>query len=57
MSEHMKMMQKVTEKLGTIKPKAGMSMQEHEGWRGEHYKLMQQVLDPMMDQHHLMMQA
>jgi ABC-type transporter MlaC component len=57
MAEHMKMMQEMMDKMGTMKPKAGMSMQEHEEWMGEHHKLMQQVMGQMMDEHHLMMQA
>jgi len=40
-----------------MKPKAGMSMQEHEEWINEHQKLMQQVMDQMMAEHHLMMET
>jgi hypothetical protein len=57
MAEHMKMMQEIMEKVTSMKPKAGMSMQEHEEWMGEHQKIMQQVMDQMMGEHHLMMQA
>ena len=57
MAEHMKMMEDVMDKMVTMKPKAGMSMQDHEEWMGEHQKLMQQVMEQMMGEHHLMMQA
>src|SRR5450631_3978222 len=47
MAEHMKMMQEVMDKMQAMKPKAGMSMQEHEEWINEHQKLMQQVMEQM----------
>ena len=57
MAEHMKMMQEVMDKMLAMKPKAGISMQDHEAWMGEHQKLMQQVMEQQMGEHHLMMQA
>lgn len=57
MAEHMKMMQEVMGKMAAMKPKTGMSMQEHEEWISEHHKLMELVMGQMMDEHRLMMQA
>ena len=57
MAEHMKMMKDVMDKMAAMKPKAGMSMQEHEEWINEHQKLMQQVMDQMMGEHRLMMET
>ena len=57
MAEHMKMMKEVMDKMAAMKPKAGMSMQEHEEWISEHQKLMEQVMGQMMDEHHLMLQS
>lgn len=56
MDEHMAMMKEVMEKMQAMKPRSGMSMQEHEEWMAEHQKLMGQMMDQMMGQHHLMMQ-
>ncbi|MDP3211577.1 hypothetical protein [Methylotenera sp.] len=55
MSEHLKMMQENMQKMQAMKPKAGMSMQEHEDWINEHQKLMDQLMDQMMGEHKLMM--
>lgn len=56
MSEHMKMMKEVMDKMVAMKPKAGMSMQDHEEWINEHQALMQQVMDQMLDDHRMLMQ-
>jgi 5-formaminoimidazole-4-carboxamide-1-beta-D-ribofuranosyl 5'-monophosphate synthetase len=56
MTEHMKMMKEMMDQMSTMKPKAGISPQEHEEWLAEHQKLMQQMLDQMQGQHQLMMQ-
>lgn len=55
MGEHMKMMQDMMEKMQAMKPKAGMTMQEHEDWINEHQKLMEQMMDQMMGEHQMMM--
>lgn len=55
MGEHMKMMQENMEKMRAMKPKAGMTMQEHEDWINEHQKLMEQMMGQMMEEHHLLM--
>ncbi|MDP3211578.1 hypothetical protein [Methylotenera sp.] len=57
MSEHMKMMHEAIDNLKAMKPKAGMSMQEHEDWLNEHQKLMNQVMGQMMEEHHLLMNS
>lgn len=55
MGEHMKMMQDTMKNMQAMKPKAGMTMQEHEDWINEHQKLMDQMMDQMMGEHHLLM--
>jgi len=57
MKEHMEMMQDIVTKMAKTRPRADMTMQEHEEWIAEHQKLMDQVLDQMMDEHHLMMKS
>ncbi|WP_295754581.1 hypothetical protein [Undibacterium sp.] len=57
MAEHMKMMQEMMDKMMAMKPKAGMSMEDHEEWISEHQKLMQQVMEQMMGEHRLMTQS
>ncbi len=57
MGEHMKMMHEAMDKMQAMKPKAGMTMQEHEDWMNEHQKLMDQVMGLMMDEHHLLMKS
>lgn len=54
MGEHMKMMHQSMKKMQEMKPKAGMTMQEHEEWISEHQKLMDQIMGQMMDEHHLL---
>lgn len=56
MEEHMKMMAETMEKMRSMTPRKGMTMQEHEEWMDEHQKLMQQVMGQMMDGHHTVMQ-
>lgn len=55
MGEHMKMMQETMEKMQAMKPKAGMTMQEHEEWINQHQKLMEDMMGQMMGDHHMMM--
>jgi len=55
MEEHMKMMQETMGKMQAMKPKAGMSMQEHEDWINQHQKLMDDMMGQMMEEHHMMM--
>ena len=55
MGEHMKMMQDTMNKMHAVKPKAGMTMQEHEDYINEHQKLMEQLMEQMMGEHKLMM--
>lgn len=57
MDEHMKMMKETMGKMQAMKPKAGMSMQEHEDWINQHQKLMEDMMDQMMGEHHLMMEG
>jgi len=55
MDEHMKMMIETMGKMQAMKPKAGMSMQEHEDWINQHQKLMEDMMGQMMEEHHMMM--
>ncbi|HEY3328027.1 MAG TPA: hypothetical protein VGK14_12810 [Novimethylophilus sp.] len=55
MSEHMKMMHEIMGKMQAMKPKAGMTMQEHEDWINEHQKLMDDMMGQMMEEHHMLM--
>jgi Flp pilus assembly protein TadB len=55
MGEHMKMMRDTMNNMQTMKPKAGMTMQEHEDYINEHQKLMEQMMEQMMGEHKLMM--
>jgi|GEM_PF-234279 len=55
MGEHMKMMHDNMGKMQVMKPKSGMTMQEHEEWIGEHQKLMDEMMSQMMEEHHMMM--
>jgi ABC-type transporter MlaC component len=55
MGEHMKMMHDNMGKMQAMKPKSGMSMQQHEEWISEHQKLMDEMMSQMMAEHHMMM--
>ncbi len=55
MGEHMQMMQETMGKMQAMKPKAGMSMQEHEDWINQHQKLMEDMMGQMMEEHHILM--
>ena len=55
LAQHLKMMQDVMDKMKAMKPKPGMSMQEHEEWISEHQKLMEAVFGQMMKEHHMLM--
>lgn len=55
MGEHMKMMKETMEKMQAMKPKAGMTMEEHEEWITQHQKLMDDMMGQMMEEHHMMM--
>ena len=55
MAEHMKMMKETMEEMQTMKPKAGISMQEHEDWINQQQKLMEDMMGQMMEEQHLMM--
>lgn len=57
MGEHMKMMHETMAKMQAMKPKAGMTMQEHEDWINEHQKIMDQMMAQMMEEHHMLMDS
>jgi len=55
MSKHLTMMQEIMGKMQAMKPKAGMTVQEHEGWINEHQKLMDEIMSQMMGEQHMLM--
>jgi hypothetical protein len=55
MSEHMKMLHETMGMCRDMKPKAGMSVQERDEWFSEHQKLMDQMMEQMMEEHRMMM--
>ena len=57
MQEHMKMMQETMGKMQAMKPRDGMTPKEQKDWMDEHQKLMDQMMDQMMSEHHMMMQG
>ena len=57
MQDHMKMMQETMGKMQGMKPRDGTTLQEQKEWMAEHQKLMQQMMDQMMTEHHMMMQG
>lgn len=54
---HMKMMQETMGKMQAMKPREGMTPQEQKEWMDEHQKLMEQMMDQMMEEHHIIMQG
>lgn len=56
MDEHMKMLHENMEKCAAMKPKAGMSVKERDEWYSEHQKLMDQMMEQMMEDHRMMME-
>ncbi len=54
MGEHMQMMKEDTEKCRTMKPTAGLSEKEREEWHMEHQKIMQEIMDQMMQENQMM---
>lgn len=55
MGEHMKMLHGTMQKCAAMKPKAGMSERERDEWYSEHQKLMDQMMEQMMEDHRMMM--
>jgi hypothetical protein len=55
--DHMTMMQETMGKMQAMKPRESMTPQEQKEWIAEHQKLMQQIMDQMMTEHHMMMQG
>jgi uncharacterized protein HemX len=55
MAEHMHTMHDVMQQMKDMKPKAGMSMEEHQAWIEEHLKLMDLMVSQMMEEHHILM--
>ena len=55
LAQHLKMMKDVMDKMKAMKPKPGMSMQEHKEWIDEHQKLMESIFGQMMKEQHMLM--
>jgi len=54
MAEHMQMMKEDMGKCRTMKPKEGLSEKEREEWYIEHNKIMQEIMDQMMQENQMM---
>lgn len=54
MAEHMQMMKEDMDKCRTMKPKEGLSEKEREEWHIEHNKIMQEIMDQMMEENKMM---
>jgi predicted alpha/beta superfamily hydrolase len=54
MAEHMQMMKEDMDKCRTMKPKEGLSEKEREEWYIEHNKIMQEIMDQMMQENQMM---
>jgi len=54
MAEHMQMMKEGMDKCRTMKPKEGLSEKEREEWYIEHQKIMQEIMDQMMQENQMM---
>jgi predicted alpha/beta superfamily hydrolase len=54
MAEHMQMMKEDMDKCRTMKPKEGLSEKEREEWYIEHQKIMQEIMDQMMQENQMM---
>ena len=55
MGEHMQMLHETMQKCAAMKPKADMSTKERDEWYVEHQKLMDQMMEQMMQDHRMMM--
>jgi hypothetical protein len=55
MPEHMTMMGETMGKMRELKPREDMTPQPQKEWIDEHQKLMQTMMDQMMDEHHMLM--
>jgi len=56
MQEHMKMMEQNMKEMQAMQPRQGMTMAEHEQWMAEHQKMMNTMMQQMMQEHHMMME-
>lgn len=54
LGEHMQMMKEDMDKCRTMQPKAGLSGKEREEWFIEHRKIMQEIMDQMMQENQMM---
>jgi biopolymer transport protein ExbB/TolQ len=54
LSEHTQMMKEDMDKCRTMKPKEGLSAKEREEWFVAHQKIMQEVMDQMMQENQMM---
>lgn len=54
LGEHTQMMKEDMDKCRTMQPKAGLSGKEREEWYIEHRKIMQEIMDQMMQENQMM---
>lgn len=55
LGEHKQMLRDSMETCRKMKPKAGMTEQERNAWFAEHQKIMDQIMDQMMEEHKIIM--
>jgi hypothetical protein len=56
MQDHLKMMEENMKIMQEMRPRKGMTMEEHEEWIAEHQKIMDMMLEQMTKDQHMMMQ-
>ena len=56
LQDHLKMMEQSMKMMMAMKPKKGMTMQEHEEWIAEHQKIMEQMMEQMMKDQQMLME-
>jgi hypothetical protein len=55
MKEHMSAMQEIMSRMRGMRPHGAMTPVEQQEWMIEHQKLMDQLMEQLMDEHHLLM--
>ncbi len=55
LDEHQQMLHDNMSKCREMKPKANMAEKERDEWYAEHQKIMDEIMNQMMEEHHLQM--
>jgi hypothetical protein len=56
MQEHMSMMEESMKMMQAMRPRKGMTMEEHEEWIAQHQRIMDTMLEQMMKDQQMLMQ-